>query len=151
MRLIPYVRRSEIPSRLWPETSHFFDEFFNDFPFSDSIVQNGENWMPAVDVLEKEGNLILRADLPGMTEKEIDLKLEGGTLTLKGERKIEDEDKNISYHRVESFHGSFTRVFRLPETVDCEKIKADFKNGVLTVTIPQKPEVKPREISVSVQ
>lgn len=151
MRLIPYVRRSEVPSRLWPETSRFFEEFFNDFPFSSSIFRTEENWMPAVDVLEKEGNLILRADLPGMTEKEIDLKLEGNTLTLKGERKRESEDKDTSYHRVESFHGSFTRVFSLPETVDCEKIKADFKNGVLTITIPQKPEVKPREIPVSVQ
>lgn len=151
MRLVPYVRKSEFPSRLWPETSGFFEEFFNDFPLASSIPQAREDWMPAVDILEKEGNLVLRADLPGMTEKEIDLKLEGNTLTLKGERKMESEDKNTSYHRVESFYGSFTRVFRLPETVDSEKIKADFKNGVLTVTIPQKPEVKPREISVSVQ
>jgi len=106
--------------------------------------------MPSVDILEKEGNLILRAELPGMTEKEIDLKVEGNTLTLKGERKMENEDKKSNYHRVESSYGSFTRSFTLPETVDLDKINAEYKNGILTITLPQKPEVKPREIPVSV-
>lgn len=145
MRLVPYVRRSEAPT-----TTRLFEEFFNDFPFGSSL-ESRENWVPAVDILEKEGNLILRAELPGMTEKQIDLKLEGNTLTIKGERKMENEDKKSNYHRVESFYGSFTRSFRLPDTVDSEKINAEYKNGVLTVTIPQKPEVRPREIPVTVQ
>jgi len=85
-----------------------------------------------------------------MTEKQIDLKLEGNTLTLKGERKMDSEDKKNNYHRVESFYGSFIRTFRLPDTVDMDKISADYKNGVLTVTMPQKPEVRPREIPVNV-
>jgi HSP20 family protein len=127
-----------------------FEEFFNDFPFS-SVPEPRENWMPSVDVLEKDGNLILRAEIPGMTEKQIELKLEGNTLTLKGERKMENEDKKSSYHRIESFYGSFTRSFRLPDTVDLDKISADYRNGVLTVTMPQKPEIRPREIPVSVQ
>jgi HSP20 family protein len=127
------------------------EEFFNDFPFTSYTSEPKDSWLPAVDILEKEGNLILRAELPGMTEKQIDVKLEGNTLTLKGERKMDNEDKKNNYHRVESFYGAFTRSFRLPETVDLEKISADYKNGVLTVTIPQKPEVKPREITVSVQ
>ena len=101
--------------------------------------------------MEKEGNLILRAELPGLSEKQIELKLEGNTLTLKGERKMENEDKKGTYHRVESCYGSFTRSFRLPDTVDTDKIHADYKNGILTVTIPQKSEAKPREIPVSVQ
>jgi HSP20 family protein len=143
MRLIPYVRRPESPARL-------FEEFFSDFPFS-SVPEARDTWMPSVDILEKDGNLILRAELPGMTEKQIELKLEGNTLILKGERKMENEDKKSSYHRVESFYGSFTRSFRLPDSVDCDKIHADYKNGVLTVMIPQKPEVKPREIPVSIQ
>jgi HSP20 family protein len=146
MRLIPYVRRSEVPV-----SNHLFEEFFNDFPFANYLSEPKDSWLPAVDILEKEGNLILRAELPGMTEKQIDVKLEGNTLTLKGERKMDNEDKKNNYHRVESFYGAFTRSFRLPETVDLEKISADYKNGVLTVTIPQKPEVKPREITVSVQ
>lgn len=144
MRLIPYVRRSESPT-----TTRLFEEFFNDLPFGS--LESRENWVPAVDILEKDGNLILRAELPGMTEKQIDLKLEGNTLTIKGERKMENEDKKSNYHRVESFYGSFTRSFRLPDTVDSEKINAEYKNGVLTVTIPQKPEVRPREIPVTVQ
>jgi HSP20 family protein len=146
MRLIPYVRRTETPV-----ASRLLEEFFNDFPLASYMSEPKDNWLPAVDILEKDGNLILRAELPGMSEKQIDVKLEGNTLTLKGERKMDNEDKKNNYHRVESFYGAFTRSFRLPDTVDLEKISADYKNGVLTVTIPQKPEVKPREITVSVQ
>jgi HSP20 family protein len=144
MRLVPYIRRSEYPSAV-----SLFEELFNDFPFK-SAPESKESRMPSVDILEKDGNLILRAELPGMTEKQIELKLEGNTLTLKGERKMEDEDSKSSYHRVESFYGSFTRSFRIPDTVDSEKIHAEYKNGVLTITIPLKPEVKPREIPVSI-
>jgi len=107
--------------------------------------------MPAVDILEKDGTLLLRAELPGVNEKEIDLKLEGNLLTLRGEKKIEKSEDNDNYHRIESYQGSFSRSFKLPETVDRDKIKAECKNGVLTVTIPQKPEVKPRDIPVSAQ
>jgi HSP20 family protein len=146
MRLIPYFRRSEAPV-----ANRLFEEFFSDFPFTGSMPESRESWVPSVDILEKDGSLILRAELPGMTEKEIDLKIEGNTLTLKGERKMENEDNKSNYHRVESFYGSFTRSFRLPDTVDYEKINAEYKNGVLTVTLPQKPEVKPREIPVSIQ
>jgi len=145
MRLVPYIHRTEAPI-----ANRLFEEFFNDFPFTSSFPDTRENWNPAVDILEKDGNLILRAELPGMTEKQIDLKLEGNTLTLKGERKMDAEDKKNNYHRVESFCGSFIRTFRLPDTVDMDKISADYKNGILTVTLPQKPEVRPREIAVSV-
>jgi len=145
MRLIPYIRRSEAPI-----STRLFEEFFNDFPFNSSSPSTRESWSPAVDILEKEGDLVLRAELPGMTEKQIELKLEGNTLTLKGERKLENEEKKNNYHRVESYYGSFMRAFRLPDTVDMEKISAEYKNGVLVITMPQKPEVKPREIQVSV-
>jgi HSP20 family protein len=136
MFLVPYFRRSEVPA-----ASRLFENFFTDFPFMDGTR---ESWVPSVDVLEKDGNLILRAELPGMTEKQIDLKIEGDTLILKGERKMESEDKKSNYHRVESFYGSFTRSFRLPEGVDYDKVSAEYKNGVLTITLPKKPEVKPR-------
>lgn len=145
MRLVPYFRSSEAPL-----VNRVFEEFFNDFPSAGFFPETRENWNPAVDILEKDGNLVLRAELPGMTEKQIELKLEGNTLTLKGERKMDTEDKKNNYHRVESFYGSFIRTFRLPDTVDMDKISADYKNGVLTVTLPQKPEVRPREIPVSV-
>jgi len=146
MFLVPYVRRSEVPA-----VSRLFEEFFNDFPFMGPGGETRDGWVPSVDVLEKDGNLILRAELPGMTEKQIDLKIEGDTLTLKGERKMEKEDKKSNYHRVESFYGSFARSFRLPDSVDYDKVSAEYKNGVLTITLPKKPEVKPREIPVAVQ
>jgi len=144
MRLVPYIRRTQAPL-----STRLFEEFFNDFPLTSSFADARENWNPAVDILEKDGNLILRAELPGLTEKQIELKLEGNTLTLKGERKMDTEDNKNNYHRVESFYGSFLRTFRLPDTVDMDKISADYKNGVLTITMPQKPEVRPREIPVS--
>ena len=145
MRLIPY-RRTDVPSRIWPETSSLFEDFFNDPFFSTRAT---EKWMPPVDVIEKDGDLMLRVEVPGIEEKDIDLKLEGNILTLKGEKKLENEKERDNYHRLESFYGSFTRSFTLPDSADRENIKADFRNGVLTVTVPQKPEVKPREIPVS--
>jgi HSP20 family protein len=145
MKLVPYMHRHEVPA-----VGRLFEDFFNSFSFGDSWLETGESWMPSVDILEKDGNLILAAELPGMTEKDIDLKLEGNILTLKGERKMENEDQQSTFHRIESYHGSFTRSFRLPENIDMEKISAEYKNGVLTVTLPQKPEVKPREIPVVV-
>jgi HSP20 family protein len=145
MKLIPYFSRSETPV-----VRSIFEEFFHGFPYGESLPESRESWIPSVDILEKDGNLILRAELPGLTEKQIDLKVEGDTLTLKGERKMENEDKKSNYHRLESYYGSFSRSFRLPETVDIDKISAEYKNGVLIITVPQKPEVKPREIPVSI-
>ena len=144
MRLIPYFRRNE-----FPVTNRLFEDFFEDFPIF-SHPETTDQWNPAVDILEKDGKVILRAELPGMTEKQIEVKVEGDTLILKGERKMESEDKKENYHRIESTYGSFTRSFRIPETLDTDKISAEYKNGILTVTIPRKPEVKPREIAVSI-
>jgi len=147
MRLVPY-RRMDVPAGFWPETS-LLNGLVRDF-FNSSFPSDEDAVKPAVDILEKEGDLLLRAELPGMEEKEIELKLEGHVLTLRGERKLETEDTDGSYHRIERRYGSFSRSFTLPETADLEKVKADYKNGVLTVTIPQRPEAKPREIPVSV-
>lgn len=148
MRLIPY-RRHEVPTRFWPEASGLFESLFRDFPFRESLF-HGENGLPAVDVLEKNGNLILKAELPGMEEKDIELTLEGSVLTLKGQRKLDEKEERDDYRRIESYYGSFSRSFSLPDRADRDKIKADYKNGVLTITIPQRPEMKPREIPVSV-
>ena len=150
MRLFPVIRHSSVPSRVWPDTSQLFDEFFHDFPLTRWDDSRSESWFPVVDVLEKDGNLILRAEVPGMSQKDIDLKLEGNVLTMKGEKKSSEEEKKVNYRHVESCYGSFTRSFTLPESVDRDKISADYKDGILTITIPQKPEIKPREIPVSV-
>jgi len=153
MKLIPWSQRSESPARIWPETTRLFDrifeEFFNDRPLLSSFFQDRFGMaVPPVDILEKDGNLILRAELPGMSEKDIELKLEGNVLTLKGERKLEKEEDRQNFHRMESFYGTFSRSFTLPDTVDPDKISADYKNGILTVTVPQKPEAKARSIQV---
>ncbi len=152
MRLIPWVRNLETPSRanLPFGASRIFDQFFSDWPFHPMVCEGTETWRPVVDVVEKDGNLILRAELPGVDQKDIELKLEGNVLTLKGERKLEHEENRDNYRRIESSYGAFARSFTLPESVERDKIRADYKNGVLTVTIPQKPESKPREIAVKV-
>jgi HSP20 family protein len=107
-------------------------------------------WMPAVDIWENEGELVLKADLPDVRFEDIHVDLENGTLTLRGERKFEKPTEKGGYHRVERAYGAFERSFTVPETVDSEHVKADYKNGVLTVTLPKKESAKPRKINVEV-
>lgn len=107
-------------------------------------------WTPAVDIFETENELVLKADLPGVDMKNIDIQLENGTLALRGDRKYENESKEGGFHRVERSYGSFARYFTLPETVDPEHVNADYKNGVLTVKLPKKEIAKPRQIKVQV-
>jgi HSP20 family protein len=107
-------------------------------------------WSPAVDVYETENELVLKADLPEVDPKNVEVQFENGTLTMKGTRKFEEEKNGKGYHRIERSYGSFVRAFSLPETVDAEKVKAEYKNGVLTVTLPKKEIAKPKPITVSV-
>jgi HSP20 family protein len=107
-------------------------------------------WAPSVDILETENELVLKADVPGVELKDIDIQVENGTLTLKGERKFEKEEKNKGFHRLERAYGSFLRYFTVPETVDTEHVRADYQNGVLTVTLPKKEIAKPKSIKVQV-
>jgi HSP20 family protein len=131
-----------------PSPFRLFEDFFNDWAVRSAENRRSEAWTPAVDVVEREGSLILMISLPGINEKEIDLKVEGQSLTIKGERKSLESD-GYSYHQTESRFGAFSRSFTLPETTDLENIKADYKNGVLSITVPQKPEIKPRSIKVN--
>lgn len=108
-------------------------------------------WTPAVDILETENELVVKADLPNVDMKDIHVEIENGTLTLKGERKFEKEEKETGYHRIERSYGSFARYFSLPDTVEADKVKAEYKNGVLTVTLPKKEIAKPRSIKVQVE
>jgi HSP20 family protein len=107
-------------------------------------------WAPAVDIFETENELLLKADLPGVEMKDIDIQLENGTLALRGERKFEQEKKEGGFHRVERSYGSFARYFTLPDTLDPEQVKADYKNGVLTVKLTKKEVAKPRQIKVEI-
>jgi HSP20 family protein len=138
-----------------------FASEFEDFPaglrvFQDSLSRlfsepgNARPWTPAVDILENENELILKADLPEVDAKNVGIQMENGTLTLRGERKFEEQKNGKGYHRIERAYGRFVRAFSLPETVDAEKVKADYKNGVLTVTLPKKEVAKPRTVNIEV-
>jgi HSP20 family protein len=107
-------------------------------------------WAPAVDIYEKGTDVVLKAELPGLDPKDVDIRIENNVLTLKGERKIEDEIKQEDYHRVERAYGGFTRSFTLPSTVDTTNVKADYKDGVLRITLPKREEAKPKQIQVDI-
>jgi HSP20 family protein len=107
-------------------------------------------WSPPVDIFETDNDLVLKADVPDIDPKNVAIQLENGTLTLKGERKFEEQKNGKGFHRIERSYGAFTRAFSLPETVDGEKVKADYKNGVLTITLPKKELAKPRTINVEI-
>jgi HSP20 family protein len=108
------------------------------------------SWAPLADVFEDADGITLKVELPEVDAKDVDIQVEGNTLTLKGERKLEREDKKNGYHRIERTYGAFSRTFTLPNTVDVEHITAESKDGVLRVFLPKKAETKPRQIKVSV-
>ena len=107
-------------------------------------------WAPAVDVYETENELVIKADLPQMSEKELDVRVENNMLTIRGERKFEQKVKEENYLRMERAYGSFSRSFSLPNTVNTEAIQAEYKEGVLTVTLPKRAESKPKQVKVNV-
>jgi HSP20 family protein len=106
-------------------------------------------WTPPVDILETEDELLLKMDVPGVSLEQVDIRLENETLTIKGERKFE-QPQGKGYHRIERAYGTFARSFTLPNTVDTERVKADYRAGVLTVVLPKKELAKPRSIKVDI-
>jgi HSP20 family protein len=109
------------------------------------------NWNPSVDVFEDQNGIVLEADLPGMKPGDFNLNIENNVLTLSGERRFEKQTNEGNYHRVERSYGQFTRSFTLPSTVNVEQVNAEFKDGVLRVTLPRREETKPRQIQVQVK
>jgi len=107
-------------------------------------------WLPPVDIYEDAEGVVIKAELPEMDMKDIDVKIEDNTLRIRGERKLEKEDKKDNYHRIERYYGSFSRSFTLPSTVDQEKVKATYDRGILRITLPKKEETKPRKIKIEV-
>jgi HSP20 family protein len=132
--------------------NRLFDEAFrgNSRQASDEDWALGGTWAPAVDIYEQGGDIVLKAELPGVQPKDVDIRVENNTLTLRGERRLDQEVKREQYHRVERSYGAFTRSFTLPTVVDTEKIKADFRDGVLRVTLPQREEAKPKQIAINI-
>jgi HSP20 family protein len=110
----------------------------------------GGNWAPSVDIYEDQNSIRLEADLPGLKPGDFNISVENYRLTLSGERKFEKENKGDNWRRVERSYGSFTRAFSLPSTVNVDAVNAEFKDGVLRVTLPKKEEVKARQIQVTV-
>ncbi|MEZ5354229.1 MAG: Hsp20/alpha crystallin family protein [Bryobacteraceae bacterium] len=124
--------------------------FFGD-PQSAAAPVSGQPWTPPVDIAETEHELVVKADLPEVKPEDLEVKVENGTLTLKGKREFEKKEDAKGYHRIERSYGSFVRAFSLPDSVDPEKIQAGYTNGVLTITLAKKELAKPRTVKVSVQ
>lgn len=108
------------------------------------------NFVPPVDVYEDENSIQVRLEVPGIDEKDIDIRLENNVLTVRGERKFEKEEKEENFHRIERRYGSFTRSFTLPATVNPEDVKADYEKGVLRIRLAKRAEAKPKQIKVNV-
>jgi HSP20 family protein len=148
--LLPIRRRSDPVQALQGRMNDLFDDFFGGFEdvFGGAPMQlakQGEGWLaesPSFEVSESEDEFRVKAELPGMDEKDVDVSLEGDELTIRGEKKREREEKRRDYHVTEVSYGEFYRSFRLPEGVDREKAKAQFKKGVLTLTLPKTEQVK---------
>jgi HSP20 family protein len=131
---------------LQDEVNRLFSSNLTRF-FDDEGIGRGA-WNPQVDIYENKDQIVLEAELPGMNREDFDLSIENNVLTLRGERKFEKKDDNDNYHRVERSYGSFTRSFTLPQTVSSEGAVAEYKNGVLRVSLPKREEVKARKISI---
>lgn len=108
-------------------------------------------WQPAVDIFETEDSIVIKAELPDVDQKDIEVRIEDNTLILKGERKHEGEIKKENYHRIERYFGTFQRSFSLPATIQQENVSAACERGVLTITLPKKEETKPKQIKVHVK
>lgn len=116
-----------------------------------SEPRTGRPWSPPVDILETENDLVLKADLPDMKLEDIDVRVENQTLSIKGERRFEQEASEKGYHRIERSYGNFVRSFAVPSSVDTEKVSADYKNGVLSIKLPKKETAKPKQVKVEVK
>ncbi|MFN3505659.1 MAG: Hsp20/alpha crystallin family protein [Caldimicrobium sp.] len=131
------------------EMDRLFQEFFGKSFFPERL--EGIEWAPAVDVSETADEVIVKADLPGVKPEDIEINIVDNILTIKGEKKRETEEKKENFYRVERFYGSFMRSIQLPAEIDVDNIKAQYKDGVLKVILPKKPESKAKVIKVEVE
>jgi HSP20 family protein len=140
----PFREFSTLQDRL----NRLFRESYGPEGREESLTTTG--FAPPVDVYEDEHNVTLKIEVPGIDEKDIEVRIENNVLTVHGERKFEKEEKEENFRRVERQYGSFTRTFTLPTTVDAEKVSAHYDKGILKVALPKKAEAKPKQIKVSV-
>ena len=125
------------------------NHLFRDMSEGDSPLTTA-SFVPAVDIYEDPKKVVLKLEVPGIDEKDLDVRVENNTLTVKGERKFEAEEKEQNFHRIERRYGSFFRAFTLPSTVDTDNVQANYTNGVLKLELSKKPEAQPRQIKVNV-
>jgi HSP20 family protein len=136
-------------STLQDRMNRIFRESFN--PESPEEAVTTANFAPPVDVYEDEHNITLKIEVPGIDEKDINVSIENNTLTVRGERRFEKDEKEENFHRVERMYGSFTRSFTLPNTVETEQVTAHYEKGVLKIRLAKKAEAKPKLIKVNVE
>lgn len=135
------------PSLLQEELKNLFDRFFGEETGDQSNVVTSE-WMPRVDIREEKDRFVILADIPGVDPKDIEVSMDKGILSIRGERKAEQSGENGRYTRIERAHGVFYRRFALPDSADADGIRASGRNGVLEIVIPKRPESTPRRIEV---
>jgi HSP20 family protein len=145
MALVRWDPIRELDS-LQGDMNRLFDRFFEGGRTANGST--ARRWIPAMDLVETEDHLVLRGDLPGMTEDDVDIEIKDNVLTVSGERKSESEDKREGYHRVERSFGGFSRSLTLPQGIDPERVDAKFENGVLEVQIPKPAEAKPTRVQI---
>jgi HSP20 family protein len=144
MRWDPF---SELPT-LQDRVNQLFSQSFSGAGRNIEQSMLSANFIPPVDVYEDDHTITLQAEIPGITEKDLDVRMENNILTISGERKLENEEKKENFHRIERQYGRFTRSFTLPSVVDPESVNADFENGVLKITIAKREETKPKQIKI---
>lgn len=134
---------------LQDEMNRLFLDFFGQSP--GRRLMSGSLWAPVMDIEETKDDIIVKAEIPGMTKEDVKIQITGDLLTISGERKREEESRDKTYHRIERSYGQFQRMITLPGEVQSARAKASYENGVLTIKLPKSEEVKPKEISIEVK
>ncbi len=147
MNIIPWRKRADSMPQIQKQINGMFDNFLKGFDLD--VFRGG--FSPALDVHETDEAVVVKAEMPGIPVEDINISLTGDVLTMSGEKKDEKEEKGENYHRIERSFGSFSRSVQLPPYINAEKVDASVKDGILTISIGKKPEVKPRKIEVKVK
>jgi HSP20 family protein len=139
------------PFREFAQLQERINRVFNDTYRPDEGLMSSGSWVPPVDIYQNgDHEVVIKAELPDMSREDLDITVDNGTLTIKGEKKLSQDVKEEQFHRIERRYGTFTRSFSLPQTVDTGKVGAEYKNGVLTIRLPLREEAKPRTVKVDV-
>ncbi len=148
MALIRWEPAAEL-NTIQTEMNRLFNSLF-DTPTRPGAGGTSRRFVPAMDLVENQDNYVLRADLPGLSQDDVNIELDAGVLTISGERKVSRTEEKGGYRRIERSHGSFSRSLKLPDGVDAEAVKASFDSGVLEVTIPKPEQIKPHKVTISI-